>query len=762
MAAAISLFFIPPLFAAETGAYFLKSAEWPFSPPSLFLKAGVNAVTSGSDLVFWAVGDTIAVINKDDLVIRSTIYVDTSNAVQDILFDEESKILYVAAGYDEREQRGGLQIFDITNPELPLLVKVYDRSPDNPGARKEYDEDGNVIGSLAVPDIDARSLGLTGTTLFLADDNFGLRIIDVDEPSNPSEIPLATPTADRISGYKQPDTSGSFMATGGYVNLSLYSHEGKIYVFVLDFFYGIKVFDVTDPSAISDPVVKQTLSYIWYGSVSLLSDIFVNETDGHLTAFVTGGDTTENKYVVARIDAPMEGDAPIVNLGRCYTSGEARGVTASGNYAYIADGSGGLSVVDIVNGTEPEGKDILEYSKVGGYSTDVDFSYSVFLDGAVLYLATGESGLNVLNVTVPSNPTLIDQLDSQLSGDDVCVSGNYTYMLDRKRGLRIFDTENTDYPILKSVLLLEGLSLDMVVSGDYAYIAKSTGSVAVIDISDKLSPVLKAVTLASPAPRKLFISGTRLYIADATAGLRIVNVADPLFPAVLGSAAASGPAKSIFVHENRAYVAYSDDDGDSGLDIFNVANPAAPSLITSASMTDARDVWALEADGSVYALVADGTAGLKILDVTDTESPLPASVTVHDMNPDAAITAPFTAVSVAAMEDRVYVGMGPDGVLALDATNPLAPLVLDSESTVSYTSDIVPRIINDTPYITTAERYTGFRILFLKSTSSDTDDDEPFVPTIDAGCFVGTASVTGSDGGWTESVRNLLNRLISI
>ena len=744
---------------AWAGSSLLKSAEWPFSVPTLFLKGGVNAVTAGSDLLFWAMGDTIAVIDKSSFSIVATFQVATSTAIQDMLFDDTTDTLYVAAGYDEKEQSGGLQIFDLTVPGSPALTVVYDESPDNPGSYKVNDSE-----SGAVSDIDARGLGLYGGVLYLADDNFGLRVIDVADPAHLEEVLLTTPDLgsddstldDRISGYKQPDVDGNFKATGGYINLSLYPYDGKVYAFVLDFYHGLKVFDVTDPAVIEDPVEKDTRTNFYYGSISLLSDFFVTETDGRLTTFVTGGNATGSTYVLSRLDVE---DLPITNFGRCATPGEARSVCASGNYAYVADGESGLTVVDIA--AVPEPGTVLTYTKAGSYTTEVNFSYNVFLEGATLYLATGESGLNRLNVTNPASPVLIDRLVSPISGDDVCVAGDYTYMLDRTKGLRIFDSSEPSYPLLRSYLAFEGPSVDLAVSGNYAYIAKSGGAVAIVDVTNRLAPVLTASTIGSNDPRKMFISGDILYIADGVDGLRLVNITDPLHPVVLGSAATAGSALSVYVHADRAYVA----EGAAGLGIFNVSNPAAPVLLAAAAMADARDVSVLSSGSSVYALVADGAAGLKILDVSDVENPLPDPAVVNTMDTDTETPSTFTAVSVATLGDLAFVGMGPDGILVLDLKTPLSPKEIDHELSASYISDIIAQTIEETPYVTVAERYIGFRILYLYS-SSATDDTADLVPSIDSGCFIDTASdkwsVTGWGKGWIESILKTFSRFISI
>lgn len=722
--------------SAHAGISMVKAAEWPFFYPTLFLKGGVNAVTSGETLLFWAVGDTVAVIDKSTFTEVGTLRVSTSTAIQDMVYDDDSDTLYIAAGYDTREGSGGLQFADISDPSHPAVTVVFDQAEDNPGSTIVDDTD-----ALDVPKIDARGVGIYNGALFLADDNFGLRVLDVDtDPANPVEIPLATQTVERISGYKQPNINGSYDATGGYVNLSVYPFDEKIYAFVLDFYHGIKVFDVTDPTVIDDPVLKDTRTSIWFGSVSLLSDLFVTETGGRLTAYVTGTNTYSSESAISRMDVTFDVDLPLVNLGRYVSEDdESRSVCASGDYAYVACGGAGLKIVDI-SGVPAEG-DVLSYPLSGTYTDQVDFTYAVHTDGGFLYLATAESGLVRLDMSNPAAPASPATLASQVTADDVCVSGDYTYALDRQRGLRIFDTTEPSYPLLLSFLELTGPSTDLYISGNHAYIASGTGFLRVVDVSDKVNPVLTASTVALTDPSKLCVSGTILYAAGGAGGVHRVDISSPLALSSLSSIRTAGDAISVFVEGNRVYVA----EGGAGVEIFDLSDLSGPALLISAA--DARDVTVLTQGTSVYALVADGDEGLDIYDITGFTAPLPAPVTVNTMdteNPTA-----FSAVSVVALENTVFVGLGDDGILVLDLSDPGNPDEIVHNDSADYAGDIVPYLIGGTTYLTVAERGAGMQIFYLYDSQYD-EDTEDLVPSIDSGCFIGGVSGNISKTGWRE------------
>jgi hypothetical protein len=741
------------------GNSFNKASEWPFSEPILYIKGGVNAITDGGQLVLWAVGDTISVIDKTSFSQLSTFRVNTSTTVEDMLYDTATSTLYVAAGYDSKSGSGGLQVFTLTDPSSPALIGAYYKSTSYPGSVKTDD----YGGSKTVPDIDARGLGLHNTTLFLADDNYGLRVFNVSDPTNPSEIPLTTQTTDRKSGYKQPDINGSFLATGGYIGLNVYPYNGKIYAFVLDYYQGIDIFDVTDPAVIDDPLIMDTRTAFWFGSVSLNSDIFVTETNGRLTTYLSATNYDDTLHAITRLDTTFNESKPMTIFGYCedlpsYT----RGLTVSGNYAYVADSASGLQIVNISEEPATSGQKI-EYPIAGTYTSNVKLSYSVMIDNTILYLASGESGLDKLDVTSPASPAFQANLPSPLSTDDVFVSSdtNYTYMLDRNVGLRIFNTSVPEYPLLRGFLgntAPESLATDFCVTGTYAYIAYTTGIVKIADVSDPDAPVFVNNTIAASSPQSLAVSGNTLFIAEGgSKHLRTINITNPAIPEALGTVNTEGNALSVCVSGSRAYVS----EGTTGLEIFNVADPANPVLLTKLPLTDARSAVTYSSSDITYLLVADGSSGLKIQNVSDLSS-IPDPVTFNNMGTTAS-PASFTAITVATSGNSAFIGMGTDGVLALDMSSPQSPSIIARYLSSCSSSDLYAYQIYDSTldvtynYVTVADGSAGLKILYAYNGSSI--DPTP-LPSIDSGCFIDT-SLSGGRNGWVSITISHITRLLN-
>jgi hypothetical protein len=720
---------IPSLTANSWAKALTQTAGWPLGPPMPYLKGGVNALASGGGLVFWAVGDTVTVIDRDLFSKVGTFRVSTGSEIQDMLYDSGTFTLYIAAGFGNSGQNsGGLQIFSLSDPANPVLVSALYRSDSYPGSSASTEP---------VHEIDARGLGFYENTLFLADNNYGLRVIDVRDSGNPVEIPRAEPDENFGTGYEQPNVNGSYEITGGYVGISVHPYHGKTYAFVRDYYHGVDLFDVTDPARIGDPVVKNTLSPILTGSVSLLSDIFVTESGGRLSAFVDGGNSGGTEFIVSRLDVSVEDGIAITNYGYGTLPGDARGLWVDGSYAYVADGSSGLRIVDI-SSVPSNDSEVVEYPVVGSFTENADFSYSVLLDGATLYLACCGTGLIRLDVSDPASPAFTDSIDPPLFADDVCVSGDYTYMLDRTHGFRIFNTSIPGYPVLEGFLALSSKATDLCVSGTYAFLSDSAGTVKVIDVSDPVHPVFTGASIPAESPAALFASGNRLYIADTVTGLSIADITDPLAPFIMGIVATYGTVLSVTASDGRAYVS----EGASGVEIFDVSNPAAPISIARIPMNDARCSAATSNGSSCYLIVADGTSGLAIQNVTDLSSPLPDPVFFNRLD-DPDKPASFTAATVAISGSYAFVGLGEDGILALDITHPEQPSITGHCSSPSYSSDIALKALYDettearTVYATVSGGSSGIGIFYVNDNSSG--EDSPLVPDLDTGCFIASS-----------------------
>ena len=158
----------------------------------------------------------------------------------------------------------------------------------------------------------------------------------------------------------------------------------------------------------------------------------------------------------------------------------------------------------------------------------------------------------------------------------------------------------------------------IVLAGEVAYIAAKRGLV-VVDLADPLHPKLTAVRELSDA-RASAIQFRYLWVTDAE-GVKLFDVTNMREPLPVPSGTVPlADARRIYLARTYAYVAAKKD----GLVILNVTRPTAPRVYKretfGGKMIDAEDVIVGSANASLFAYVADGAAGLKVIQLTSPQS----------------------------------------------------------------------------------------------------------------------------------------------
>ena len=244
-------------------------------------------------------------------------------------------------------------------------------------------------------------------------------------------------------------------------------------------------------------------------------------------------------------------------VGYYDTPGYAMGVAASGSYIYVADGSGGLRVVNIMNPASPHEE---------GYYDTPGSAYDVAVSGSYAYVADYDRGLRVVNITNPGSPYEDGFCDTPGSARGVAVSGYYAYVADGYNGLRVVNIINPTSPTEVGSYDTPGYAYDVAISGNYAYVADHTSGLRVVDISNPVSP-WEAGYYATPGDALgVAVLGNYAYVANGGSGLRVVNITNPVAPYEVGFYDTPGYARGVAVLGYYAYVA----DWESDLRVVRV------------------------------------------------------------------------------------------------------------------------------------------------------------------------------------------------
>ena len=158
----------------------------------------------------------------------------------------------------------------------------------------------------------------------------------------------------------------------------------------------------------------------------------------------------------------------------------------------------------------------------------------------------------------------------------------------------------------------------IVLAGEVAYITADKGLV-VVDLADPDTPRLAAVRALRDA-RASAVQFRYLWVTDAD-GVKLFDVTtlrDPV--AVPEGTVPLADARRMYIARTYAYVAAK----AGGLVILDVKNPRAPRIFQTVTLegtlNDAEDVIVGTTNASLFAYVADGKNGMKVLQLTSPDS----------------------------------------------------------------------------------------------------------------------------------------------
>jgi hypothetical protein len=256
---------------------------------------------------------------------------------------------------------------------------------------------------------------------------------------------------------------------------------------------------------------------------------------------------------------------------------------------------------------------------------------------------------------------------------DVDIMDDYAYIANDQGGLQIIDISNPESTFIVGSYVTEKEIQGVAVRDTFAYLAvgHSQGGINILNIRDPVNPTLVGkdetfygYELVAPADDSMYV-----YIA-ARYWCIVEDVKTyPQWPSFVRRFSTSGDIRGIFFQDSLIYVACE----QMGMHIFDLAEPI-DSLAMIGWIDTPSNAQNIFVAGN-YAYIADGRAGLVIIDVSDPKNP--ALLSVHDT--------PEYANDVFINNNYAYIADGEGGLQVIDITNPEEPALHGSlETTYAY------------------------------------------------------------------------------
>ncbi len=257
------------------------------------------------------------------------------------------------------------------------------------------------------------------------------------------------------------------------------------------------------------------------------------------------------------------------------------------------------------------------------------------------YLAAGNDGLYIIDISTPESPALAGSLNVHNSAKRICVSGDYAYIQDRlvtEEGLLVVDISDPTQPVESAFLDVE-IKHDIAFSDNYVYGADCAQGVRIIDVNDPANPIL-VNTFQGPTIEHyaIHVSGNYAYVTEWIGGdgMVVFDISDKQNPVEVATCLIG--ARDIFIEGNYAYgVGYI----DSTLSIVDISSPDNPVSVGHYYFNSYWGNRIFVSDGVIF--VAGYPEGLvifrndhqnKITSVDDDEPAFPDSYSLDDNYPN--------------------------------------------------------------------------------------------------------------------------------
>lgn len=296
-------------------------------------------------------------------------------------------------------------------------------------------------------------------------------------------------------------------------------------------------------------------------------------------------------------------------------SGFYRDAVTDNNTLYLAVRDGEMGADDIVIFQTDRQN---QMKRVSSYATSVEV-HSLALKNGFLFLANGQGGIEVVDITDPIKPVPVAELPLKGYAHKIEVKNHHAYVAAGFGGLQVIDIsdpkkikriaefqaypppgetedaseeeiqQTSEGPLMEENSEDDDITLDFDMDDLPAYEGDEP------DITlDKLAKIEGALDLS--------IKDDHLFMAYGSAGLLIIDISNPLKPRLAGTIQTDAPAETVAWHAQNLYIS----TGIKGISLYDISNSETPIFINSArTLCYPQDLAAIS--HQVY--VADGFCG---------------------------------------------------------------------------------------------------------------------------------------------------------
>jgi len=254
-------------------------------------------------------------------------------------------------------------------------------------------------------------------------------------------------------------------------------------------------------------------------------------------------------------------------VGKFYTGGRPNDIAIQGNYAYVATGRPGLTILDLSNPTSPQRVGVLDFGKK---------SYSIAVKDSFAYIgADGFWTIDISNKQAPETTSFYPSVvfyKNFRTISEIIISDQRAYTLDT--AITIYDLSNSSEPTELIKYIVPNPSFYITIHDSLLFVVSEDAGVMVLIVLNVADPLNIFETYRSAFPaRGILIKDTIAYVADDY-GLTVLNIPKPGFP-IISSLATPGSRSIVdMAHFGKyLYMSYGT------MVIVDISDPLSPKVV---------------------------------------------------------------------------------------------------------------------------------------------------------------------------------------
>ncbi len=253
---------------------------------------------------------------------------------------------------------------------------------------------------------------------------------------------------------------------------------------------------------------------------------------------------------------------------------------------------------------------------------------AVSVDGNIVFSAERSHGIEILDITNPSEITEVRQYYEEISGfNEMVIVDDLLYTAAGKGGLVIFNISDVyeSFAPMCHIYDLANNTDFLLVEDNLAFLDVNGKGFAIIDITDPFEPVVLNVTDVATDADEIFVDNNLLYVVGYTTGVKIYDITDPSLPVLAYHHTTDSlsiidplPTQDIDIVGDIAYITLAEE----GLGIFNISDPSNLVLIEHYTDAEVGELYEVEILGNLgYFISLDDSLpfsyGIQVFDVTN-------------------------------------------------------------------------------------------------------------------------------------------------